>query len=453
MRTSKPTIKFVIKHQKKNKDGMCPVFVNVNFHGRVEKSCKINVIPSLWRDDHVTPSHPNAKLINSQLNDLQLVLMKRVKTLEERGQYYTSLDVFAEPSSNELITLSYESIMERYITEHNSSKSGATSHRYAFSKLCEFMGRASLDVDELTEARMKNFASFCDNKGFTASTSLSIFDRIASIVNYSIDKDLIDYKSNPFKSFKYKRRFVSQGRDYALTEFQLTQMIGYYLDIQCQWDKQFKSWKLPTDYSYVFDRCGKHWAVGFFLVIFKLNGASPVDVACLKKENVEVVKVGDKYYYHIHFQRRKTQVPVDVMWQKDELLAQLLFEPYLASADERKGYIYPIIYGLGVRHPHPESPSDSCRNMVSTLMGYLHKACEAINEKMKELGKGDPIKVDKVVYYTARHTFASIYLDQSKASVRGLCTLLGRSPNNISTYIHALKGKDELVELSDVMPF
>ena len=453
MRTSKPSIKFVLKLQKKTKDGMCPVYLNVNYHGRVEKSCKINVIPSLWREDHVTPSHPNAKLINSQISELQLELMKRVKTLEERGQYYTSSDIFSTIGDDTTKSRNYERIMEKYISERNISKSSATSHRYALDKLCEFIGRSSIEVDELSEARMKNFAKHIEKKGLTASTCLSIFDRIASILNYAIDKDLIDYKANPFRNFKYKRRFIPTGRDYALTEYQITQLIGYYIETQCKWDNDFQCWQLPTDYSYVFDRCGKHWAVGFFLVIFKLNGASPVDVACLKKENVEEVKVGGKEYYHIHFQRRKTAVQVDVMLKKDELLTQLLFEPYYSSADERKGYIYPIIYGYGVRHPQPESPSDACRNMVCTLMGYLRKACEAINEKMEEAGKGDLIKVDKVVYYTARHTFASIYLDQSKATVRGLCTLLGRSPNNISTYIHALKGKDELVELSGVMPF
>lgn len=58
------------------------------------------------------------------------------------------------------------------------------------------------------------------------------------------------------------------------------------------------------------------------------------------------------------------------------------------------------------------------------------------------------INVDKVVLYTARHSRANEYLQQSNASVSGLATMLSRSPNTIATYIHQLQGNREIADIN-----
>lgn len=56
------------------------------------------------------------------------------------------------------------------------------------------------------------------------------------------------------------------------------------------------------------------------------------------------------------------------------------------------------------------------------------------------------VDVQKVVLYSARHAFASAYLNSSGATVRGAASLLARSPNTIAVYIHSLTHDKEIAD-------
>ena len=71
---------------------------------------------------------------------------------------------------------------------------------------------------------------------------------------------------------------------------------------------------------------------------------------------------------------------------------------------------------------------------------------ETIRSNVSE-GKEEPlVDVSKVVLYSARHSFASAYLNSEGATVRGAASLLSRSASTISVYIHSLQHDKEIAD-------
>ena len=72
------------------------------------------------------------------------------------------------------------------------------------------------------------------------------------------------------------------------------------------------------------------------------------------------------------------------------------------------------------------------------------------NRRRKD-GEYPQVEVDKVDMYTARHSAASHYFNSSGATIGGLATMLGRSPNKIATYAHLLRRDDELADIASTL--
>ena len=62
------------------------------------------------------------------------------------------------------------------------------------------------------------------------------------------------------------------------------------------------------------------------------------------------------------------------------------------------------------------------------------------------------VKVDKVEMYTARHSFASNYVNMPNSSIGGLASLMGRSANKIATYVHQLTKDEDIAKEVENMP-
>ena len=123
----------------------------------------------------------------------------------------------------------------------------------------------------------------------------------------------------------------------------------------------------------------------------------------------------------------------------------ILFEHFLGFSGS-DGYVYPII---------GNAEGDAIQRRVKK---YGEMAIKAVREAFKEIneetiknnvknGLEEPlVECEKVVLYTARHSFCSAYLSSQGATVRGAASLLARSPNTISVYIHALTHDKEIAK-------
>jgi predicted HTH transcriptional regulator len=88
---------------------------------------------------------------------------------------------------------------------------------------------------------------------------------------------------------------------------------------------------------------------------------------------------------------------------------------------------------------------------------WVRKAFEEINQKTIEKnvmeGSNEPlVECERVVMYTARHTAANHLLNTPNITVSELATILARSPNTISTYIHQLTNDEEIASITKNMP-
>ena len=190
-------------------------------------------------------------------------------------------------------------------------------------------------------------------------------------------------------------------------------------------------------------RTSKEFGICWFLACFYLNGSAPTDVARLRVEDCSRIMIDGKDYWKIEFKRKKTEAAVSVRLKRD-IFSIILLEHFLGFSSD--GYVYPII---------GDAEGDAIQRRVkkygNIAIKWVREAFEVINRRTIESNVVNDVReplvdVSKVVLYTARHSFASAYLNSEGATVRGAASLLARSPNTISVYIHQLQHDNEIAE-------
>ena len=275
----------------------------------------------------------------------------------------------------------------------------------------------------------------------------SILACISSCWNYAIYKGIVKESDNPFKQFKVKLSYGT--RDYCIDRANMKKLKDYWLDLCIDRNGGLWSYKDGVE-DKLMKRYTKEFCLLWFLMMYKLNGSAPIDVALLKVNNCSRVVVDGKDYWKLSFKRQKTGTDVVCLLKRD-LFSLVGFEHYLGFAGR---YIYPIISDKAIDDKQ--------------IMKSVHKASEwairAVREAFKEInentirsnvenGLDEPlVEVDKVDMYTARHSAANHLLSSPNVSVRDLASILARSPNTISCYIHQLTKNEDIVEVTKNMP-
>lgn len=167
------------------------------------------------------------------------------------------------------------------------------------------------------------------------------------------------------------------------------------------------------------------------------------DVALLKIDNCERISIEGVDYWKIEFKRQKTGVNVSVRLKRN-VFSIIMLEHFLGRSKSK--YVYPIITNNADTFEKIISCSN---NFGGVAIKWVRKAFRVINQKTIEYNakydKEEPlVDISKVVLYTARHSFASNYLNSEGATVVGAASLLARSANTIATYIHQLQGNKEI---------
>ena len=135
---------------------------------------------------------------------------------------------------------------------------------------------------------------------------------------------------------------------------------------------------------------------------------------------------------------------------KRDMLTMVGFERFMGLSN---GYIYPVIKdGMSEKQI-----TNAVAKFCLEANKHLRKVCNEINgntiRRNVKKGLEEPlIDVEKVSLYSARHSFANSYLSQPGASVHGLASLMARSPDTISTYIHQLQGDKEVADAVKDLP-
>lgn len=428
-----------------NKNSEYPVYIVVCWKGRVEKSCGVSCLEKDWdsKREVVKRSNSNSVVLNKMLYDIKNRVIQRKNDFEYNGKVYTASmlleDYRIDYNGNSNV---YLDIMERLMEERRLKDKTRKRYRYGFGKLCEYIGKRDFLVDELNVGFMKDF---CRWLTVADSAKRDICACIASVWNYAIQKRIVDADDYPFREFKFTQKYKDSQRDYCIDLGNMKKLKEYFLDLVCErsgngmW--HYKDGALDRLHK----RTSKEFGLCYFLAMFYMNGSSPTDICRLKVSDCSRIMIEGEDYWKVEFKRKKTDVGVSVRLKRN-MFSIILLEHFLGFSDSE--YVYPIIRGENLSESQIQGQINKCGEKA---IKWVREAFEEINQRTIESNvmndEEEPlVDVQKVVLYTARHSLASNYLNSSGATVRGLASLLARSPNTISTYIHSLTHDKEIAQ-------
>ena len=447
------SIRLVQKMNRQNKNGEFPIYIVVCWKGRVEKSCGVSCLPKYWdvKREVIKAQCPNAPILNKMLSDIKQRCIDRKNEFEYHERAYTAnmlindIVVDFDGSSNKFIDL-----MNRLIEERRLRDGTIRRYEYCYRKLCEFLGRKDFIVDELDLGVMKDFASWLERTRIKINTIKTLLSSVAAVWNYGIQKKLVSVDGYPFVEFKYTSKYKECPRDYFLEKSHIIRLKEYWMDLVIE--RHGNRWSYRDG---ALDRLHQRWTKEFcilwFLLCYKMNGSAPVDVALLRPSDCKPIRIGGDDYWAIDICRRKTNRPVNIRWKRD-IFCQIALEHYLGFCDGH--FVYPMIYwseGLSERQLMEQSHKG-----CSKAIKWVRKAFEDINVDIARSNalnglNESTVDINRVVMYTARHSFACQYLSNPNASVSGLASLMARSPNTIATYVHQLTKDEEIASMVDDM--
>lgn len=443
VKLSTASVRLVQKKNRMNKVGEYPIYIVVCFGGRVEKATGVSCLERHWdsRREVIKAACPNSAVLNKMLSDIKQKVIDRKNDFEYNGRIYTP-SMLLEDCKVEYNGKSnvYVDVMNRLITDRRLQTSTRNRYQYGYNKLCEYIGRKDFIVDELNVGFIKDFTRWLS---VGDCTKRDICSGIASVWNYGISKKLVDAGEYPFNEFKFTQKFKDGVRDYCIDLINIKKLKEYFLDMIIV--RNGKRWTYKDGaLDRLHKRTSKEWGICWFLACFYLNGSAPTDVARLRTSDCSRIMIDGADYWKVEFKRKKTDTVVNVRLKRD-MFSIILLEHFLGFSGS-DGYVYPVI---------GDAEGDAIQRRVkkygNIAIKWVREAFEEINKETirSNVSEGleEPlVDVNKVVLYSARHSFASAYLNSEGATVRGAASLLSRSANTISVYIHALQNDRDIAD-------
>lgn len=443
---SSASIRLVQKLNRQNRFGEYPIYVVVCWHGRLEKACGVSCLPKYWdaKREIIKASSPNAPVLNKTISDLKQKLIEARNAFEYEGRVYTPsmlFDAVRKPQNK--LTNDFKSLYKRLVDERRLSKCSRKRYDYAFRKLVEFGGEDNFIIEELDLGYVKDFSHWLSTKASVCDGTIKdIMSCISSVWNYAIAKRVVSADLFPFREFKFCQKYKRGQRDYCIDLINIRKLKEYFLDLVVV--RNGNRWTYRDGaLDRLHKRTSKEFALCWFLAMFYYNGSAPIDVAKLKVSDCSRIMIDGVDYWKLEFKRKKTKTSVSVRLKRD-MFSIILLEHFLGYS--KNGYVYPVLDVFDEDKMVKQSGSFGV-----IALKWVRQAFQEINEativKNATEDCNEPlVEVDKVVLYSARHSFACAYLNSSGSSVRGLASLLSRSPNTISTYIHALTHDKDIAD-------
>ena len=270
----------------------------------------------------------------------------------------------------------------------------ARSYKNVLREVKNFTMNVDFGFEELTYDFLQKFDNYYLSKGCTEN-GLAVYMRtIRAIYNRAIKNNIIDSNSYPFNQYIIRTKPTKKR---AINFESIRKIIQLELDAK----------------DSLFD------ARNYFLVSFYLMGASFIDMANLKLENIVDGR--------IRYRRRKTGKHYDI--KLSEQLKSIL--DYYLKGKEENDYILPVI-----KSDEPELQNKEA-----------HYALIRYNKLLKRLGERVGIK-EKLTSYVSRHSFASMANDKA-IPLTAISEMLGhQSVKTTQVYLASL-GSKRIDEFND----
>lgn len=412
MKTANATINIVLL-AKPDRTGLHPVVLRAHWHGKMaEKRTGISIPTSVWnkRSCSIQPSYPNSQALNNQIHTAYNEAMERKIALENEGSIKDIREVFqAGEIRNQL---DYKVLMEGLINDRALSYSTAIKLRYSYSTLCNFMGTEVFRITDMTCDKLAAYGRWLQSSGMKNGTIKNNLYDVSNVWTYAITQRLVDPTTNPFITFHPKLIYPVVIEKKAITKEQLLDIQEHLLNL---------IFKHTNDLSIFSDIYSDEFALAMYILGYHFGGLALVDMANLRKDKLEVVKKGVlKYYVFRDVQRQKTNRPVPLIVKQD-IITKPLIEYYLTTPGE---YLFPIN-----DHTGSDKEQHARMNTVArTINSHLRKATGL-----------------DITYYSCRHSFASVYMNEEGSNPLHLAAMMGRSPAGIFRYVQTIQSDEDII--------
>lgn len=277
-------------------------------------------------------------------------LTKIDRKLDAEGLSYTADDVVEEfvRYSQEYSLFNFMQSMIVSLKQRNKIRTAET-YRATLNSIRKYLDNEDVMLDAITSEMMLKYEAYLKSKGNTLNT-ISFYMRILrAVYNNAVENDIIENR-NPFRK-------VFTGSEKTFKRALPIQTI-----------KKIKGMDLSFSPNTAFAR-------DMFMLSFYLRGMSFIDMAYLKKSDLE--------NGHVTYRRRKTDKRLSIEWTKE---MQMILDKY---PDNPTQYLFPIITRDGVNQQR------LARNVGEKINHHLKKVAELAGI------------VIPLTMYCARHSWAS----------------------------------------------
>lgn len=423
----------LLQRKRKDRSGMFPIYLYVNWHGRVEKATGISVGEDDWdkKRQRIKANVPNAPVLNARLIGMVSELEKKKMRLELEGVKYTAKSLMDTLGQEEKCNTSFRSLCEEYIASNILAHATVRNYRRTTVLWEKYMGTGS--IISVDSSAIKTLMNRFKKDGYQPSTLLNMMMRISAIYTHAIENHDLDIK-NPVKKLNLKKPEKKKPK-IALNEKQFDLVKQYLRKHLMQGETGFL--RLGAD-NLLEQLRRPYTAMAIYYLMVHLSGLAPTDMV---KLNITDIKNKDGVEY-IEKSRKKTGKGFFIAFPDDPIFTAIL-DHYRVYSKSRCGWLLPSL--KKVKKPTDEYICKRTQILCMNVNAGIRKAIKEINKTTiaNRLPEG-------MTLYTARHTFATMFLAKS-GNIKALCSALGRSPNTISTYISELKSasdmKDEIDKL------
>lgn len=450
-KVSRATIHLCQITSRSKSDGTYPIVIRVQFNGRAEKYTSVSVPISAWdkKNECVKTGSPGATAFNKILQELKNQVLTKLCECETLSIPYTAKSLLDDSSKSSLInsnSLVYKDLYQNMCKVRGYRHHTINLYHTSFHLLCEFIGRDDFLVTDLRSVLLEGFARWCvDVKKMRDGAINAYLARYGSVYRYGIELGIINSVRfpHPYKTFKYWKRYKIDMNRRGLNRDVMVKLESDYINQCCVADGIAGVWSYKDG---IVERllCHRYYDELYIemllLMCYKCQGLALSDLLRIRSENITIQKIDDVEYYVISdMRRRKTGELIDCIVIERNDCNSVLMECFINSMDKRNGYLLP-----GLDNIDDVDGADNDRKIDYRVAYITQMFSKKVKKIFNRLGMEDI--ADGITYYTFRHTFASVYMNESGGNVAYLAQMMGRSVNGIFRYVSGLNSLRDIVK-------
>lgn len=330
---------------------------------------------------------------------------------------------------------SIANVYEEFLSFRQRRVSTLKLYAFAYRLFVDFIGTESALIKDINSKQVSNFINWL-SENYSGNSGYVVYCIIKSLLNFADKQYFIDV--NPCNLVDTRRRLNRQHHHQALTDRQMAICENdFWHSFDTSKNKQWgKDMLTDTKSDAFFRMC--------FMLGYYLQGLALVDVLSLRVTQVKLRKATGESMYVIETCRRKTWKGVKIVIPESYANRHRLFTlVYESAVNSKREYLLPVMDRLG-------DDEHYIYNKVNRLNCDLSRK---LKQWWRRLNKSElkryPIDLKNTSYYSCRHTFATLYLQNPNANISELASLMGRNTEYIDTYIREIESEKTISNASD----